>query len=425
MHFFARGDVASRIVSLLPEETWKEPPVVYETEDDTETPFEKTWESLLSQMPLYSYLQRADILSGVGQYGVLLLGISDGKPLSEPVDTINEMGQPVGLGTGDEPRYQLLYLRPLEEYYARIDTYETDINNPRFGLPLYYTLTFLDNNTQITQRAHWSRVLHLADNRTNSDVFGLPRMKVVFNRLLDLRKIAGGSGEMFWKGGFPGLSLESQPTDDEFELDVDATKEQIESYMNGLQRYIATMGMTAKSLSVQVADPIPHMELQLRLIATAIGVPWRVLAGSEAAQLASEQDSQNWNGRVARRRESYVSPFVLRPFVDRLIAMSILPEPVDGYLVAWPGVNTPSPEQLATVSEKKTNAIAKYVQAGADALMPPYYFLTLILGMEDKEAKALIADSLKQTALLADRGAGEDEDNAEDMDEDETSDTTR
>lgn len=389
---FLRGDLATRVVSVWPEESWNGRPQVYETEDDTETEFESAWVDLEKRLKVYSTLLRADILSGIGRFGVVLLGLDDGQDLNQPVEGINERGEKVG-----NQERQLLYIRPFDESLITVSTFEKDTRNPRYGLPTRYRIQFDEPNdigggTSITGDVHWSRIIHITDNRTSSDVYGLPRMEKVFDRLLDVKKIAGGSGEMFWKGGFPGLSLEANPAGDEqIDFDLDATKEQLEAYMNGLQRYMATIGMQAKSLSVQVADPSPHLEVQIRLISMALGVPWRVFMGSEAAQLASEQDTRSWNGRLTRRREEYLTPYVITPFIERLVAFGVLPEPAE-LLVDWPDLNTPSDIEKADVSAKRTDALSKYVQGGVDVLIPPFHYLTLILGMEDDEARAIIEE---------------------------------
>jgi len=249
-----------------------------------------------------------------------------------------------------------------------------------------------ETQTARSLAVHYSRVIHIADNRQNSDVYGMPRMKPVFNRLLDLRKIAGGSGEMFWKGGFPGISLEAANPDEDVTFDPEATKEEMDKYMNGLQRYISLVGMTAKSLAPQVADPSNHVDIQLKLIATTLGIPWRVFIGSEQAQLASGQDMKAWNRRINRRRTEYLTPFIIRPFIDRLMEMGALPA-VEEYDVKWPDLNTPSDEEKATVGEKQTNALSKYVSTGMDALMPPFHFLTLIMGYSDEEANGILEEA--------------------------------
>ena len=400
---FERGDIAARVVEVLPKESWSESPEVFETEDEGETAFELAWDDLVEKFRLYSMLERVDTLSGIGRFGILLLGIDDGLSLDQPAAMSV-------LPEGEEETIpslasrKLLYLRPFDEALVQISSLEKDQNNPRYGQPTAYQIRFEDASlitsvggtvpqigaTSFTLTVHWSRIIHVADNRMSSDVYGIPRMQKVLNRLLDIKKIAGGSGEMFWKGGFPGLSLEAQIGEDEnVTIDLEATKEELDRYMNGLQRYLATVGMQAKSLAPQVADPTPSIDSQIKLIAMTLGVPHRVLMGSEAAQLASEQDSRAWNRRLGLRREEYLTPYVIKPTVDRLIALGVLPRPAE-YQVFWPDLNTLSEAEKASVAERQTNAIARYVQTGADLLVPPFHFLTLILGWDDEEARAVI-----------------------------------
>lgn len=402
---FLRGDVAARVVRLFPEETWSEDPEIYETEDKNDTDFEEAWKELLKVVPVFAMLQRADVLSGIGRYGILLLGLDDGAQMSQPIEGLNEDGT----WTENPAERNLIFVRALDESVVSIDKLENNIASPRYGMPVEYSVQFADITSGLlasptsnltTQKVHWSRVIHIADNRTNSEIYGQPRMEVVVNRLLDLKKIAGGSGEMFWKGGFPGLSIETQPTDEDIEFDEAATKTQIEDYMNGLQRYIATVGMTAKSLSPNIADPVPHMELQLKLIATAMSVPWRILVGSEAAQLASAQDTKSWNKRITRRRLDYVNPFMIKPLVDRLIGIGVLPTPADGYEVDWPDPNAPSDQEKADVADKRSNALAKYVQSGSDLMVPPFEYLTHFLDMDEEEAQAITDAAEKQGSRI-------------------------
>lgn len=381
---FERGDIARRIVTLFPEESWKTSPSLVEAETQGKTALEKEWKTLEEELHIWSTLQRLDMLSGIGRFGVLLLGFNDGKPMSEPVD-----------GTGNK----LIYVRPFEEYFVDVSSLEGDETNPRFGQPSIYNIRFADTAVggQQTQAArsistHWTRVIHVADNRTNSDVYGTPRMQWVFNRVLDTRKVSGGSGEMFWKGGFPGLALEAQNIEEDASFDKESAKEQIEAYMNGLQRALYLTGMTAKSLAPQVADPTPHLDLQLRLVAAAIGCPMRVLLGSEQGELASGQDSKAWNTRVEGRRKEYITPFIIRPTIERLMQFGALPMS-KSYEVKWPDLNTPSDEEKASVAEHKANALFKYVTGGVDALLPPFQFLTLVLGMTDEEARAIIKET--------------------------------
>lgn len=418
---YERGDIACRVVDLWPNECWKRNPEIFESDDEVETEFEKAWEALNKKHNINALVYRADKLSGIGRFGIILIGVSDGKPLDQPLDVVvnavPKPGQKEPAAPAEQGKLELLYFRPLDEAMVRVSAVEQSVNHPRYGQPTMYQIQFQNNHeTQAgdvfstsSQNVHWSRIIHLADNRRQSEVYGRPRMRVCFNRLLDLAKITGGSGEMFWKGGFPGLSLETNPEIlSNVKFDVEATKEQMEAYMNGLQRYIATIGMNVKSLSVEVADPGPHIEAQMRMIAIALDVPWRVFQGSEAAQLASEQDSLNWNERVKKRQDDYVSPFVLRPVIDRFIVLGLLPAPKDqdqGYKIEWPDLNTRTAKEEAQIAQQKTAAITAYVSSGADQFIPPFHFLTLVLNFTDDEAHAIIDSAEAGDSLPTDHPA--------------------
>jgi hypothetical protein len=405
---FDRNGLAERVVKLWPEESWQVEPEVYETEEADETEFEAAVAELTGRLSLWSVLARADILSGIGQFGILLLGLDDGKSLSEPVDGINALtGEKLGTAG-----HKLLYLRPFDQSCISVKTKEANVSSPRYGQPTMYTLTFESgevptSGTEVVRQTvdvHWTRVIHLADNREVSDIYGKPRMQSVYNNLLDVKKISGGSGEMFWKGGFPGFSFELTPKAEELgaTIDTESLKEQMQLYMEGLQRYLSLTGVTAKSLAPQVADPSNHLDWHVKLIAIEMGVPYRILLGTEEAKLASSQDTRRWNGRVAKRQNSYLTPLVIRPFFDRLIILGALPE-VEQYFVDWPDLNAQTDAEVADVAMKRTDSLAKYVAGGVEAVIPPSEFLTMILGFTVEEADAIE----KAAAELQDIVAGD------------------
>lgn len=405
VHAYERGDIAARIVELYPKESWVQRPDVYETEEEDVTDFEKAWTELSKKLSIYPFLQRADILSGIGRFGIILLGFDDGGNMEDIVPSIGEDGNPV---EGGKPS-KLLYLRVFEENVVYIQSLQSDVKNPRYGLPQFYNIQFQElavgvaqqTPPTVTRKVHWSRIIHVCDNRTNSEVYGQPRMKRVYNRLLGLAKVAGGSPEMYWKGGFPGISIQSHPSINPADIDFDKedTKKQMALYQEGFQRYIATIGMDIKSLRVEISDPTPHFLLQMKLLAAAMACPWRILAGAEVGQLSSDQDTENWTKRIVARRIDYVDPFIIRPFVDRLLLVGSLPQPgANGYKIAWPDLHTPSGQEIAEVADKRANALAKYIQAGGDAVITPFYFFTLVLEMTDEEAESVIAAVQKHQA---------------------------
>lgn len=411
---YDRDAVANRVVQVFPKESWQIPPTVYEIEDSSQqTPFEKAWESLGKHLngleswyqesagnPIWEYLLRADILSGVGQYGVLLIGIDDGKPLNTEVT-------PVEYSISSDSGYKLTYLRVFPESLAQISQFVPDPTSPRYGHPLYYNLTFNDPRLQnggigvvtSTVDVHWSRVIHLADNLGSSEVFGVPRMQPVINRILDLKKLYGGSAEMYWKGAFPGLSLETHPTlGGDVDINRQATRDMMEDYMNGLQRYLALIGMSAKSISPQVVDPSPQINRQIEAICIQLGIPKRVFMGSERGELASTQDDAAWNDCLRGRQRNYTSPKVICPFIDRLIMMGVLPTP-KGYSIEWPDLTSQTTADKSAIALSKTQAIAQYVGSNMEKFMTPVDYLTRIIGLSDKEAKYIV-DSRKNSKMF-------------------------
>jgi len=402
---YDRHPIATRVVQIMPRESWKAGPTVYEDEDsDSVTEFEEAWDALCRGLrgrswyqgeegnPVWEALRRADELSGVGHYGLLLLGLDDGKPLSEPAGNLDDQGELNGkLGKGR----RLLFLREFDESLVAIIATESNQASPRYGLPTAYNVTLQDPNLGgsgasglTTQQVHWTRAIHLADNLGSSEIYGVPRMRPVLNRLLDLKKLYGPSAEMYYKGAFPGMSLETSPNLD-VEIDTEGIGDQLEEYFNGLQRYFSLDKMTARMLSPTVVDPTGQIDVHLAAICIQLGIPRRIFEGSERGELASSQDAGSWNDRMRDRQSGYLTPRVIVPFVDRLIALGVLPEPEE-YTVYWPDLAALSEQEKATVAVTKTDAMGKYLQGGVEALMTPMDYLTRVLEFSEEEAESIL-----------------------------------
>ena len=388
---YDRMGLASRIVNIFPEESWSLLPEINENEDEKESEFEKQWKEMQAEKNIYQVLKRVDVLSGIGRYGLLLIGIDDGKALNEAVDGINPVTGETTEGEGTKER-KLLYLKPFDESVVNIVKREGDAKSPRYGLPVKYSIQFENVKDGTTggesKEVHWTRVLHVTDNRISSDIVGEPRMKKVYNRLLDIRKVLGGSGEMFWKGGFPGLAITVDPTATISTTQQDDIKTELSNYSKSLQRYLSLVGVDVKTLDSQVADPRGHLECQIDFICAALGIPKRIFVGSERGELASSQDAKAWNKRIGHRQEFYLTPLLIREFIDRLIALHVLPV-VEYYVVKWPDLNAPSDSEIAEVAGKQTEAMSKYVAGSVDHLIPPREFLTLVMKYSDEQVDAI------------------------------------
>jgi uncharacterized protein len=405
-YLYDREGVATRVVNIYPDECWAVDPIIRDTASSTPSSFMKGLEQLVlgPNTDLFHYCHRVDNLSGIGRYGGLLFGFSDGQDLRQPLPHINSDGLPTGKGKDLE----VLFIQPFDEAHMHIINYETDLNSRRFGLPLYYHVFFsalqsftssvfaVANPPLISKVVHWSRIVHVADNREGSNVFGVPRMQPVFNRLCDTRKILGGSAEMFWKGGFPLIVFEIMPeilmAGLGVTMDQDKLRQSMSDVMNGLQRWMDVIGMSAKMLSPQIANPEGNFTVQMATIAMSIGAPLRIFMGSEQAQLASGQDVRTWNRRLARRHERYLDPWLMRPVVDRLTAVRAVPPPAKRPTILWPDINLPSEDDKSKVSERVTNALFKYVTGSLWQVIDLNSYFTHVVGFSQDRTDQILAD---------------------------------
>jgi len=375
---FKRGRLGKRIINAPVESTWRGDVEIYEDEEEKDTPFEIAWDALVKKHHIFSKFKRLDTLVGIADFALLLLGFSDNKKLGEPLVPMNGM--------------QLIYVQPYSFGSIQVVQWEDDETNPRYGLPVMYTIamttvgsisgsTTPSGSLGKVVRVHHSRVIHVADGLLDNDVIGTPRLESVFNGLQDLEKVAGGSAEMFWQGGLGGKAFSSKEGATIDAQSKEDMTEQIDDYVHGLRRYLRLQNMDVNDLSPQVTDPSQAISAQLDLISGDTGIPKRILIGSERGELASTQDESNWLNRIKERRTQYAEPCILRPVIDLLLLVGVLP-PLqnDDYHIEWPDLWSSSEQEQALVSKTMTEALAAYMNApGADQVVPVDFFLEEVL----------------------------------------------
>jgi hypothetical protein len=347
---------ATRVVQVYPRECWQVQPTVYEDEDpDVVTTFEEAWDELGQGLrsdrsfyqdeagsPVWEYLLRADELSGVGQYGAILLGLNDGLPLNEPAQFVgpaatilrDSKGEPTQnyrrklLGskkprarrkgikpppaphkarlTFNQPAGQgrrLTFIRIFPETAATISKFDEDLSSPRFGQPTEYSLTFaspveVEGRSVTSSTVHWTRIIHVADNLAANEIYGVPRQR------------------------------------------------------------------------------------------------------TERGELASSQDDAAWNDRLRQRQSGYLTPRLIVPFVDRLIALGVLPVPA-GYSVWWPDLTSQSDEEQSTIAAARTGSVVQYADsAGARGVIAPHDYWTRIQGYSEEEAASIVDAAEKERKRL-------------------------
>jgi len=377
---YMRQDIAKAIIDRPVKATWQGDLELIESEDNEETPFEAGWKMLNWELGIKTRLARVDKLTGIGRYGILFLGLDD-------VKSSDDFANPVKKG-----ERKLLYVRPFSEATAKISKYETDSANERYGQPVLYEIEVADveNGTSKVVKVHYTRVVHIVDDNLESEVMGTPRLEPVFNRLMDIEKIVGGSAEMFWRGGRPGFEGK---LDKEYTLTPDTRKgliDQFDEYENDLRRFLINEGIELKALTQQISDPSTHIDVQLTMISAETGIPKRVLSGSERGELASTQDVGEWKTYVQSRREDYAEPRIIRPFVDRLIELGILPKPEKFYRIDWLDLFSISEKERVDIGKARANAIREYTTNPlAESIIPPDAFFEFFLGLSSGQIELI------------------------------------
>ena len=352
---FQRNEIANRIVKARPNGTWRGGAAIVEDDDPTKennTDFEQAFIDLDNRVKLWDNLRKVDILSGIGRYGVLLIGAP------------GEMDQPIERLTLDD----IAYLMPYAEEDATIQRFDIDPNSPRFGQPEFYTIkrTSVTNATStnsisIAKRVHWTRAIHVSDGLLDDNVYGEPRQQCVWNRLDDLEKIVGGGAEAFWRRADQGKQFDLDPTIDLTPEQVAEMQTEVDKYIHDGKRMLRTRGMKINNLGSDVADFSSQVTSVMSLISAGSNIPQRVLMGSEQGKLAAKQDRISWDNQISDRQNDYAGPCMVRPFVDRMALLGAVAIPADGYDVRFSSITTMDDEQRAEMGTRwsKMNAVTR------------------------------------------------------------------
>lgn len=368
LSFYERGDIASQIIDLPADATWSFAPEIRLTKDQEEgQKFIDEVASLNKRVRLFAKMAQVDRLSGIGRFGILLLGLR-GEDQSS-----SQLKQPAP--TNLTSLKDVLFVKAFHEGNVDISTWVDNESDPRHGLPLLYSVQFQkgDGSGQITRQVHWSRIIHVAENLVNDETYGTPRLIRVINRLDDLNKLVGSAAEIFWLAiaGVMHADLDpdlnvSEEDQEKFETDL------IESF-HGLRRLIQTRGIKLTRIAAEGnVDPGPTYEAEIQLIASTARIPERVLFGSERGELASSQDQRQWNATIKARQLNHAEPVIYRAFFDRMEELGAVTQP-EGWELFWPPLDEPTELELAEIAEAKAKA-AETLAPGrqAELLVKPW-----------------------------------------------------
>lgn len=350
---YRRQDMFARVIDAPVSAIWSNPPTIVSTNPEWNT----IWNDLVVNKHLYRTLARLDKMAALGDYAVLLVGMEgSGTDLSLPV--LPKAGRKV------------LYLQPYDYASAQITKLTTDPTDARYMKPeIYRVLPSLQEQPKPTGgwaispfQVHYSRLVHVGENFLTDEIFGSPRGERVWNLMDDLLKVCGGSAEMFWLAANRGMQMDVDKDMDLDEDDEAALTQEIDEYMNNLRRFIRTRGVKINNLGSDTPDPTGVFRMLVQLVSGATGIPARILVGSEAGQLASDQDRANWAERIEERRTEYAEPNVLYPLIRAFTNAGILP--ADGIIsITWPSAFHLNPLEQGQQSAQQARSAANLAKA--------------------------------------------------------------
>jgi hypothetical protein len=374
---YVREGIAKRVINAYSSSTWTDGVAL-----DGGEAFNTAWKKVVEDHNVWAVLQRLDRLSSLGRYAVLLVGFDDGAA----------MDQPVAPGARN-----VIYMQPYSELSAVVESFVKDAKDPRFGLPEIYQINLMDPAQEAalmggrqravpisvtprdlpgqvngptsgtTIRVHYSRIVHVAEDLLENNVYGIPKLEPIYNYLDDLLKVTGGSAENYWMSANRGVQVD---VDKEMELSPEDAKEltaEVEEWQHELRRFVRTRGVKMTPLKGDFSAGDATFRMLISLIAGTTGIPQRVLLGAEVGQLASEQDRANWANRVDERRKEFAYPYVVKPLVQMLINAGVIPAPSGTITAEWPRAFKMSPLERAQESAQFARSIvnaSKQVDSG-------------------------------------------------------------
>ena len=338
---YYREGLAKRLIDAPVLQTWNELPFVGEDEEQPNSRFCQKLRKVSVELNMWEILRNAEILSRIGEFGVIL-AIADGK-VDEPLE-----------------RNKIYALKPYSQANVQIrDEHSVqNPNDPRFGLPEFYTLQIAKGTGRTSIKVHWTRIVHLTEASIDSPIYGIPVLAASLNHFIALQKLQQGHAEVFFRNAQGAMVIKSS---DRAHFQNAATKKAIKDQLNNMNEYvdnkIVMNGIDVQQLSLQTPSPHLMVDKLIESIAGTYGIPKRILVGSERGQLASTQDAANWSDIINSRRVG-VSRTNTRKLIDMLIVSGNLPVPKKAqYVVKFPTVGVVSAKERAETALVTANAI--------------------------------------------------------------------
>lgn len=379
---YERGGAGHGAVHKLLDTCWLKLPRIKKPESDKKSPWETKTRKTLRAIRAWSKLKDLDRRNLVGRYSAIIYRVADSKALSEPLQRATK----------------LVDLIPVYEDQLKVTTWHTDSAAENYGMPAMFQYRKISPPGTETQGrpeewadVHPSRVQILAEGSTGDFFEGVPLLRAGFNRLVDLDKISGGSGESYLKNSArtivfkydTGAAPQAIPGPDGKELPSvrEAHEEQARALNRSTDAAIVMQGGDATTLQTSISDPTGPWTVAANEFAASVRIPFTILFGQQTGRLASDEDKEDFANRCASRQEMELTP-MLEEFITRMQAAGIIE--AGEFEVEWPPVNAPTEKDKAELLGKMTAAMQQAFQAGLTEPLFDANELRAVMGFEQR-----------------------------------------
>jgi len=323
-NMYRRFGVAKNVVELPVDTSWMTTPTI-ESENGQ---FISDLDDLIPRIKLWQRLKGLDTRQRVGRYAGLFMRVRDNKSPDQPID-----GTLAGIAS-------LVQVTPIYEGELEVLETDSDPSSDRYELPTMYQYTSgasgnRNEKSKSTFSIHPDRIIIAAEGADNGGIYGIPSLEACYNSLMDLRKIAGGGGEGYYKNAAQSLvfSLKDGASAVGLEKKLEDFADHTDDFLkNRARRSMWSPNMDAQVLSSNLANPKEFFMNSLNDVAAAAKIPATILIGQQTGRMASNEDSRSFLSMVNSRRENFVTEMI-ESVIDWFVFRGILP--AADYDVVW------------------------------------------------------------------------------------------
>lgn len=368
---YHRNGIARAGVDKTVGKTWESNPWLLERprddgDDTAETPLERDVRERFADLRVWQHLAEADRRGLVGAYGGLILRVADSKAFDQPVERVT--GGLLGL----------VEVIPAWEGQLTVSQWDMDQTSETYGQPAMFQFNEAsvgkDRQQPRSFNVHPDRVIVWSRDGT---VHGRPFLEPGYNALLDIEKIIGAGGEGFWKNAKSAPVLE---VDKEANLEamaramgvpateiLDKMNEQVSDWQQGFDQLLMLQGMQSKTLQVTLPSPEHFFAIALQSFAASVGIPLKILVGSQTGERASTEDANEWARTTMSRRTNQTIPNIML-VINRLEQFGIIPE--REWALDWGDLTESSLNEKIARADKMADVNQKMRDTGEIIFLP-------------------------------------------------------